>query len=99
MPIKRSKIRQSAKFQDCQIRIPGVCNFNNETTVLAHINGAGMGIKSNDIHASFSCSCCHDAIDGRIKTQYSKDDLKLMFYDGMVRTQLILINKGLIVIT
>lgn len=53
-------------------------------------------MKSNDIHAAYGCSSCHDVIDGRIQTEFSQDEIKVMFYDGMVRTQLILIDKGLI---
>lgn len=94
--MKTTKIRQSARGEDCQIRIPGYCNFNNETTVLCHKNGGGAGMKSNDIHAAYGCSGCHDVIDGRIQTEFSQDEIKVMFYDGMVRTQLILIDKGLI---
>lgn len=34
-----SKITQSAKGESCTVRIVGYCNGNNETTVLAHLNG------------------------------------------------------------
>lgn len=59
------KLRESARGQNCSLRIPGICNFNTETTVLAHINsvGKGMGIKSEDFFAVFSCSSCHAALD------------------------------------
>lgn len=81
--------------QECQIRIPGVCSFDSSTTVLCHKGGAGIAMKSSDIHASYGCYKCHAVIDGA-KSEFPKDELKLMFYDGMVRTQLILIEKGLI---
>ena len=87
MSFKSKKLRDSARDQDCNIRIPGVCNFNPETTVLAHVAKGGMGEKGNDYHATFSCSNCHDAIDGRLKTQWSKLDLSDMANDGMRRTQ------------
>lgn len=93
-----SKITESARGEDCQIRIPNVCNFDPTKVSLCHKGGAGWALKANDIHAAYGCSSCHDAIDGRLKTQYSPDELKLMFYDGMVRTQEILIEKGLILI-
>lgn len=91
-----SKIRKSARGQDCQVRIPGICNHNPETVILAHLGGAGLAIKAHDIHGAYACSACHDAIDGRTKTEYSRDELRLMHLDGMVRTQLILIGDGLI---
>jgi len=91
-----SKIRKSARGEDCQVRIPGVCNFNPETVILAHKNGGGMGYKANDMHSAYTCSSCHDVVDSRIKSTFTRCEIDLMFYDGMVRTQLILIEKGLI---
>ena len=94
-----SKIRKSARGQECRIRIPGVCNWNPETVVLCHLNGAGMGIKKNDMEASYGCSSCHDAIDSRVKCDFSMDSLKLMFYEGAERTRDYLREIGLIKIT
>lgn len=91
-----SKIRKSAKGEECSVRIPAVCNFNPETTILAHKGGAGWALKANDIHAAYCCSACHDVIDGRTGSYFNKDEVTLMFYDGMVRSQLIMIEKGLI---
>ena len=92
-----SKIRKSAKGEDCQVRIPGICNFNPETTVLAHKGGAGMGTKAHDIHGAYCCSSCHDAVDGRGKMDWNKkQEIENAFYEGIFRTQLILIEKGLI---
>ena len=91
-----SKIRKSAKDQPCEVRIPGICNFNPETTIHAHLGGAGMGRKHNDIFGARCCSSCHDAVDGRRNTVFSNDELTLMFHEGMVRTQQHLIDEGLI---
>ena len=93
-----SKLRKSAKMQDCQIRLPMICNFNSETTILAHLGGAGMGRKHDDLFGAFSCSNCHDAIDGRIKTRLTQDDLKLAILEGMQRTQQIWLDNGDILI-
>ena len=68
--MKSSKIRQSAKGEDCQVRIYGACNGNPETTVFAHLGGGGMGMKSNDIHGAYCCSGCLDVVDGRVKSEY-----------------------------
>jgi hypothetical protein len=78
------------------VRIPGVCNWNPETTVLAHIGGAGMGMKADDIHGAHCCSSCHDAIDGRVQTDYSNDELELMHLQGVIRTQRIWRKEGLL---
>lgn len=61
-------LREFARDKPCFVRIPGVCNGDPNTTVLAHIrraNTAGTGQKPPDICAVWSCSCCHDAIDRR----------------------------------
>ena len=93
-----SKLRESAKGQDCMVRIPGVCNFNPETVILAHLGGAGMGLKKHDIHGAFCCSSCHDELDGRVRTSplFTKNDIKLMHHEGVERTQDIWLEEGLI---
>lgn len=91
-----SKFRKSAKGRECQIRIPGVCNGNPETVVLCHLNGGGMGMKRPDIHGAFGCSDCHDAIDGRARTDYSKDELFLFHCEAVIRTQEIWLKEGLL---
>ncbi len=95
---RSSKYTKSAKGRECTVRIPGVCNFDPETTVLAHLNGAGMGIKHDDRHAAFCCSACHDVIDGRVQIKlrdYSACGIKLMHHQGVIRTQQIWIAEGL----
>ncbi len=91
-----SKLRNSAKHRDCAVRIPGVCNFDAGTVVLAHLNGAGMGIKNDDLFAAFACSACHDAIDGRKPTQWTRDELVSWHKDGVFRTQKIWLQEGMI---
>ena len=82
-----SKLRKSARGQQCLVRIPGICNHNSETVVLAHLNGGGMGRKKSDLQASFCCSDCHDAIDRRTRTSFLVGELELMHRQGVERTQ------------
>ena len=94
-----SKIRKSARGQQCQIRLAGICNYNSETVVLAHYRMAGtcgMGMKPSDIQAAYACSQCHSAVDGRLKTDLSRDELQTAFAEGVMRTQQILIKQGLV---
>ena len=54
-------LRKAARGRECQVRIPGVCNGNPETSVLAHIRLAGLcgtGIKPPDLIATIACSAC-----------------------------------------
>lgn len=93
----QDKYTKSARNQECQIRVPGVCNRNPETTVFAHLNGAGMGYKFPNIIGSYACSSCHDAVDYRANNKnYSEDELKLMLLEGMIRTQMIMIREGIL---
>ena len=87
-------LRNEAKGRDCLVRIPVICCFNPETTVLAHLGGAGMGIKRPDAIAAWTCHKCHAAIDGAVKSNYTKDELKLMHLEGIIRTQEALIKEG-----
>lgn len=91
---RKNDLRKEARGRECQIRIPRVCNFNPETTVLCHMGGGGMAMKHHDILASWGCSNCHGAIDGQIKTDFTRDELKIMHYEGMWRTIDILIKEG-----
>lgn len=85
-----SKLRKSARGRECQVRIPLVCNGDPETTVLAHYRLAGTcgtGCKPHDEQAAYACSACHAAVDGAVRTEYSRDELKLMHAEGVLRTQ------------
>lgn len=93
---KMTKIRMSAKGQCCTVQVPGVCNGNPETVVLAHRNGAGMACKADDTDAAYACSGCHEWLDGGYvrhgATRFERD-----MYHGQAifRTQQILIERGL----
>ena len=90
------KLRQSARGKFCQIRIPGYCLYHPETVCLCHLNGGGMALKTLDIHGAYGCQVCHDIVDGKLKTKYTKDERRLMHLEGMVRTQEIMWKEGLI---
>lgn len=96
-PIKSNKLRKSAQGQECTMCVAGVCNGNNETTVLAHINTelSGIGAKTDDISACFACSDCHTWLD-----QMTGSEEDRLFYTrrAMVRTWLVWVSLGLVVI-
>ncbi|WP_160621301.1 DUF1364 domain-containing protein [Mixta intestinalis] len=94
-----ANLRKAARGRECQVRIPGVCNFNPETSVLAHYRMAGTcgtGCKPDDWQAAIACNCCHDVIDGRVNTGYTREELRLMHAEGVLRTQKIWKEEGLI---
>ncbi len=87
-------LRAYARGQNCQIRLEGICNHNNETVVLAHfrLSGiSGLGMKSPDIIGSWACSACHREVDS------NKDPaVQLAFAHGVFRTINALIEDGVL---
>ncbi len=82
-------LRKQAKGRGCTVRLPGVCNHNSETVVLAHIRMpgiSGIGLKADDALGAWACSACHDAIDRRAHTDLDRDYVRLAHLEGMVRT-------------
>lgn len=76
-PVRSKALRESARNQYCTLRLPGHCNGDPETVVLSHLpfGTRGMGIKASDTHACWSCSGCHDALDGRVYLQVDTEIL------------------------
>lgn len=97
-----SKIRQSARDEVCQIRLPGICNHDRATTVWCHANGSaagkGIGMKSDDLLGAYGCSSCHDVYDRRMPTTIPRVAVELAFWEGHARSLVILIEKGIIAI-
>jgi len=89
------KLRESARGRDCQVRLPG-CNHNPKTTALAHLNGGGMGTKHSDIHGAFACSNCHEILDTNANTDFDREFIELAHHQGVMRTQKIWLDEGLL---
>ena len=82
-------LRAEARGRGCMVRLPGVCNHNSETVVLAHvrlIGVSGMGMKADDLLGAWCCSRCHDVIDRRARTDMDLKEVRLAHLEGMVRT-------------
>jgi hypothetical protein len=90
-----SKLRQSARGQSCQIRLPGICTYNDEETVLAHVRLAGItggALKAPDLLGAWACSECH-----RVTEKEKADDyIQRCFLEGVIRTQYALIKLGIV---
>ena len=59
-----SKIRKSARNEDCSLRVSGKCQ-DGETVVLCHLNSnrKGVGMKSPDAISCYGCYWCHLDLD------------------------------------
>lgn len=92
-------LRKAAQGNPCMVRST-LCNFDPHTTVLAHyrsIGISGLGIKAPDLIGAWACSSCHDLIDGRCHVaNLTKDDVRLLHLQGVVRTQAELIRREMV---
>lgn len=86
--------RKEARDRDCEIRIPGYCNGDPQTSCLCHINGGGMGTKQDDQEAAIGCSACHDIVDFRKWTEFSREQIQLWHHEGAMRTRDIWRREG-----
>lgn len=97
---RMSKLRKLARGRECQVRIPGVCNGDPATTVLAHYRLAGYcgtGMKPDDLaFGAHACMACHDAADGRVRTNFTHDELRLFHAEGVMRTFAALRAEGVL---
>jgi len=94
---KAINLRKLAKGKECQVRLAGICNHDDTTTVLAHIRRggiAGMGLKPPDIVSTWACSECHACIDGRAYREVAAIDREYAILHGMCRT-LVEVSKAL----
>jgi hypothetical protein len=91
-------LRKAARGRECQIRLPGVCNFDPETSVLAHYRLSGLngvGTKPPDVCAAIACSACHSAVDGQ-RSWLKKSEIRLAHAEGCLRTIAIWQSEGLL---
>lgn len=97
-----SKITDSARGMDCQVRIPGVCTFDPATTIWSHARwgcaGRGRSIKAIDHAGAYACTSCDAVYDGQRKPPagMTRDQVDLDWCHGHFRSLLILKEKGLL---
>ena len=79
-----------------------ICNFNPETTVLAHPNKPGKpkGGKLPAALGSYACFKCHSTYDRALpippESHLTRVDIENAFWEGHARTFIKLIEKGLV---
>ena len=87
-------ITESARNQKCTVRLPGICNYNPDTTIFAHISGLrhGHGVGQKTIFGAYCCSSCHDCVDFRARSALTKDYLRAAHLDGAIETLCIILR-------
>jgi Protein of unknown function (DUF1364) len=87
-------LRKYARCQPCRVRLPGICNSDPQTVVLAHfrLSGiSGMGMKPPDLLGAHCCSACHLVVDSD-----KSDEVQLAFAHGVMRTLAALIEDEMV---
>ena len=100
--MKQTAITRSARGQPCTLRLDK-CESGGEnlTTIFAHKNGAGLGLKSKDADGKdvgfYSCFYCHQTYDGQIPhPYYTKKFMGELVEYAISETRTKLKKKGLI---
>jgi hypothetical protein len=94
--MKQTKISKSARGESCAARVPGVCNFDDATTVLAHAPFVGRyGSRDHWWWSSYLCSSCHDLLDDRTMHKCTNQEKAVIWFSAVHETQEKLIDKGL----
>lgn len=98
--IRSKAMTDSARDEECTVRIVGICNYRTDTTIWAHLpdESKGGSTKADDISGCYSCQACHDAMDGRRKTALTAEDREFYMRRAMVRTWRRLLDKGIVTI-
>ena len=95
-----SAITKSAKGEECLVRLPGICTYDNEKTIWSHARwgaaGRGKSIKAPDIAGAYCCTSCDAAYDGQLKTYMTRQEIDADWCMGHFRSLVRLTEKGLI---
>ncbi|MBQ1763073.1 MAG: DUF1364 family protein [Aquincola sp.] len=98
----QQSIRDSARGEQCQVRIVGACTHNPETTIWSHAPlgaaGKGRGIKAIDLAGAYCCTACDAVIDGQapLPPGATRDSVMVDWLHGHLRSLVILRQKGLV---
>lgn len=81
-------VTKLARDKPCTIRLPG-CDGGGSTTVPCHYRMLpynGTGVKPTDLWVAWGCRNCHDLVDERVRSDFSREYLKLAHLEGVLRT-------------
>lgn len=99
---KSQAIRDSARGEECTVRIVGACTHDDSMTIWSHapLNSADKGgaIKSLDLCGAYCCTACDAVIDGQrpLPPGASRTSVMNDWFHGHMRSLVRLRQKGLI---
>lgn len=98
----RQAIRDSARGEECTVRLPGICANDPAATIWSHARwlhaGKGMGTKAVDLAGAYACTSCDAVYDGQRKPPEGmmRDDVDRAWCVGHFKSLVRLAQKGLI---
>lgn len=99
---KSQAIRDSARGEDCTVRIVGACMHDPEATIWSHAPlgaaGKGRSIKALDICGAYACTACDAVIDGQrhLPPGATRESVLADWMLGHMRSLVRLRQKGLV---
>lgn len=99
---KSQAIRNSARGEECTVRIPG-CPGDPALTIWSHNRhgraGKGRGLKAIDLNGAYACGPWCDAIyDGQrpLPPGVTREQVELAWYHGHAESLVKVLRKGLV---
>ncbi len=98
---ERPKLRESARDEDCLIRLPG-CPQRRDMTILSHCRhwfaGKGMATKAHDLLTAYGCTHCDAIYDGQapLPAGWAREMVELEWWRAHAQTILRMAQKGLL---
>ncbi len=98
----RQAIRDSARGEECLVRIPGICTYDPEKTIWSHARwpdaGKGGATKAIDVAGAFCCTACDSVFDGQTPPPagYTRAQVDADWCMGHFRSLVRLAQKGLL---
>jgi hypothetical protein len=99
--IKQSKMTKLAKGSRCYLHLDENCQSGGETTVFAHLGGAGMGMKNRAGGIDFGCPACfncHSRADFRVQSDppLDREWVELKHLRGTIAYMSLMAKEGII---
>lgn len=98
---KDQRIRDSARNEECLVRIPG-CPGDPAMTIWSHATlkaaDKGLGLKALDLCGAYACTYCDAVVDGQRRPPpgYTREEALRDWFFGHMRSLVRLRQKGLV---
>ena len=99
-PLGLGAIRDSARGEDCLIRLPG-CPADPAMTIWSHNRhqraGKGFSIKAIDLNGAYCCTHCDAIYDGQAPRPdgWTREQVELAWYGAHAESLVRVVQKGL----